>query len=284
MVAAHEETDAYGAAILGRRSQQQDCFCIRRLENRRALLLVLGDGMGGHPGGDQASRLAVNGFSAAFVTLLDEGATIEAALRGGLDSANACIRSAQQQEFENSTMGTTLVAVYLSASGIAWISVGDSPLWLFRSGQLQRVNEDHSLRQLKKEGAHVSGNMLRSAVAGDTITLVDCPSAPLAIDIDDLVILASDGILTLSEAEITEVLQKHRTETAQKITERLLDAIDERKDAHQDNCAIVVAGCTQLGRAGPFSSRFRGLSRMIARLTGTIAAIGSIACMLPRLS
>src|ERR1700694_3725834 len=124
-----EEPDVYGATLLGRRSQQQDYFYIRRLDERKAVLLVLADGMGGYPGGDQASKLAANGFAAAVVALLDGGARVGDALRGALDAANACVRAAQEQSIEIAKMGTTLVGAYLSAAGIAWISVGDSPLW-----------------------------------------------------------------------------------------------------------------------------------------------------------
>ena len=66
----------YGAAIVGGRAEQQDYFCIHPLNEPRSGLLVLGDGMGGHPGGDVASKLAVNGFITAFISLSGGGASI----------------------------------------------------------------------------------------------------------------------------------------------------------------------------------------------------------------
>ncbi len=275
-----KEPDVYGAALLGRRSQQQDYFCIRRLDERKAMLLVLADGMGGYPGGDQASKLAVNGFVAAFVALLDGGASVGDALRGALDAANACVRAAQEQSIETAKMGTTLVGAYLSAAGIAWISVGDSPLWLFRRGHLEYLNEDHSLRQLKKEGANVSGNMLRSAVAGDSMPLIDCRSEPVALHEGDLIVLASDGILTLSEAEIGALLQANRAELPRQLAHRLLDAVNERGKPDQDNCAVIVAGCAALGCERAPAGRFPAFGTASALLAGLAAAAGLIAFFL----
>ena len=42
-------------------------------------------------------------------------------------------------------MGATLIALIFHRDRLHWISVGDSPLWLWRDGTLTRLNEDHSL-------------------------------------------------------------------------------------------------------------------------------------------
>ena len=42
-------------------------------------------------------------------------------------------------------MGSTLVGTAFGASGVEWVSVGDSPLFLFRRGEVAVLNEDHSL-------------------------------------------------------------------------------------------------------------------------------------------
>lgn len=266
--AKEQESDIYGAAIVGRRSNQQDYFCIHWLNERRAVLLVLGDGMGGYAGGDLASKFAVNGFVSAFATLLGGKASVENALLGALDAANACVRAAQLNSLELAKMGTTLVGAYLSEAGIAWISVGDSPMWLFRRGQLIRLNEDHSLRQMKREGARVSGNMLRSAVVGEPIPLVDCRSEPVGLRRGDLIVLASDGVLTLSEPEIGAVLQANSNEAPRHVSHRLLAAVEERQSSDQDNCAIIVAGYSAVRRDPAQARGFRAVIAAIALLGG----------------
>jgi protein phosphatase len=269
--AKEKEPGVYGAAFVGARSEQQDDFCIRFLNERDAVLLVLGDGMGGHPGGDVASKLAVNGFTTAFVTLLGGNASIENALLGAVDAANACVRAAQvNAPLQFAKMGTTLVAAYLSAAGIAWVSVGDSPMWLFRSGQLTRLNEDHSLRQMKLEGARVSGNMLRSAVSGESIPLIDCRADPVDFRNDDLILLASDGVLTLSEPEIAAVLKANSAESPRHVSHQLLQAVQERLKPDQDNCTIIVAGRSAL-RHDPAPA---GISRAVVAATALFGGLG----------
>jgi protein phosphatase len=254
---------------VGDRSEQQDYFCIHHLNVQGEVLLVLADGMGGYPGGDLASKLAVNGFVTAFVTLFDNKAGVENTLLGALDAANACVRAAQvSAPPQFAKMGTTLVAAYLSAAGVAWISVGDSPMWLFRRGRLTRLNEDHSLRQMKLEGARVSGNMLRSAVSGEPIPLVDCRAESVDLRKNDLVLLASDGILTLSEPEISTVLQANRTEAPRRISHRLLEAVQESGTSDQDNCTIIVAGHWLLQNDPAQAQRSRAVVAAIALLGG----------------
>jgi hypothetical protein len=45
-------------------------------------------------------------------------------------------------------MSTTMLGVLVMPQSMQWISVGDSPLFLFRDGELNRINDDHSLSPL----------------------------------------------------------------------------------------------------------------------------------------
>ena len=90
-------------------------------------------------------------------------------------------------------MGSTVVVAVISRDGIDWISVGDSPLWLFRDGRLRRLNADHSMApvlaslvaagRMTAEQAATDSNRhaLRSAVMGEEIHLVDVSSQPVAV-------------------------------------------------------------------------------------------------------
>ena len=51
-------------------------------------------------------------------------------------------------------MGCTLLAVVLAQEGLYWISVGDSPLWLWRAGRLHRLNQDHAYRSILAHRVH----------------------------------------------------------------------------------------------------------------------------------
>lgn len=139
-----------GEQIRGGRDYQEDNFALTLLAGERSagdrLLLVLADGMGGHAGGGAvASDTVVQAFWTGFRQAAAEVATN---LRAGVEAANAAVRAKQQSDAALAEMGSTLVAALVPGQRLYWASVGDSGLWLFRAGQLRRLNEDHSMRPL----------------------------------------------------------------------------------------------------------------------------------------
>lgn len=136
------------AQIIGDRDNQEDTLSAHELgantgEHAGELLLLLADGMGGHAGGEVASKLAVESFAEA--------------LRSSLDSANERLAETVAETPKPRGMATTLIGCVINENRMYWISVGDSPLWVFRSGTLHRINADHSmvpvLNELVSEGA-----------------------------------------------------------------------------------------------------------------------------------
>jgi PPM family protein phosphatase len=268
---AAAEPEVFGAAIQGRRSEQQDSFRSVWLAARQAWLLVVADGMGGHAAGAVASRVAADAFVSTFATRRSEGVSLDEAMRGALHDANTQIAKSQEDAPETTGMGTTLVAAHLDADGVAWISVGDSPMWIFRNGAINRINEDHSLRPAVAAGAKAIANMLQSAVNGEPIALVDCRSKPVRLRPGDLVILASDGLLTLSDEEISDTVGNKASAGPEAIVRALLKAVEERGKSNQDNCAVMVAA--------PHLTKTRTTSaplplRWLAAIATVIAIIG----------
>lgn len=232
--------DVSGAAIQGARSEQQDAYRLRWIEKENAWLLVLADGMGGHAGGGLASRIAVDGFVAAFTSQRSGGATLEDAFLESLRDANARIAQMQKAQPDLADMGTTIVAAYLSSAGVSWVSVGDSPMWVFRDWHLHRLNEDHSMRELAGNAKNLR-NMLQSVLNGQPIPMVDCHAAPLALQAGDILLLSSDGILTLSEGEIADIVGRYAAKDTQSIANALLHGVAAYQKSNQDNCSLVIA-------------------------------------------
>ena len=59
--------------------------------------------------------------------------------------ANAAIGTRREENPALSGMGCTLIGAVFGPEGIEWVSVGDSPLFLLRNGEIVLFNEDHSL-------------------------------------------------------------------------------------------------------------------------------------------
>lgn len=213
------------------------------------LAAVLADGMGGHAGGALASRMACEQFLAS---VLREGGPNSRRLLAALEAANRAIARKVDANPALFGMGATLVGVLFAPGGIEWLSVGDSPLLLFRDSEIAHLNEDHSLAPeldrlaalgtITAEEAREDPrrHMLRSAVTGEEIDLVDVSRRPLVLRPGDYVILASDGVHTLDDGEIARVIAAYAADGAEAVAEALIRAVESVRDPHQDNATVVA--------------------------------------------
>ncbi len=213
------------------------------------LIAVLGDGMGGHAGGALASRTVCDSFLAEVAQATGSNRD---RLTAGLDAANAAIATEVDRDPALSGMGSTLIGALFGPDGLDWVSVGDSPLYLYRNGEIALLNEDHSLApaldQMAAEGrltiaearSDPRRHLLRSAVVGEDLELVDLSRQPLELQIGDCVVLASDGIHTLETDEIARVIGAYLDDGCQAIAEALVRTVELVRDPHQDNVTVVA--------------------------------------------
>jgi PPM family protein phosphatase len=245
-------------ASKGARSYQEDAAFVRADAGSEAagqngsaaqLTAVLADGMGGHAGGALASSTACQIFMRAYETSSGE---VPARLGEALQLANAAIAHCVEENPALNGMGCTLVGTTFGADGVQWVSVGDSPMFLVRRGEIFLLNEDHSLApEIDKLAA--AGKMswedaqsdprrhfLRSALTGSDIEMIDRSRVPLVLEAGDVVIMASDGIQTLGHAEILGIVEAHAAQGPDAVADALLAAVDAAGDLYQDNTTVVV--------------------------------------------
>ena len=211
-------------------------------------LAVLADGMGGHVAGATASKTACSAFVENFHPVADADTFI---LRNGLEIAlHASNNSLNEQIQSDKTldgMGCTLIGAYFNNSRMHWVSVGDSVLYLYRNGQLTQLNENHSLvpvlELLVEKGEisadeaadHPERNALRSALTGEKIDLIDLPHHQYGLQSGDFIILASDGLLSLSQDQIQDIVEHDRVFGSDAVANALIRAVDEIDLPNQDN-------------------------------------------------
>lgn len=247
--------DIAAAQSRGGRSYQEDEQVVRTFDAgplEHVTLAVLADGMGGHAGGAIASKLVCENFVIGFE---QPRPALEGRLVAGLEAANGAIAATVDTNPSLQSMGSTLVGCAFSADGLEWISVGDSPMFLIRRGELARLNEDHSLAplldQMVAEGRmsrlaaenDSRRHMLRSAVTGEELEMIDVSRTPLPLAAGDIVVIASDGIDTLLEPELVDIVNTVRGEGggAPEIAAALIAAVDGHRRPHQDNTTVIVA-------------------------------------------
>jgi serine/threonine protein phosphatase PrpC len=106
-------------------------------------LLVVADGMGGHPAGDVASQIAMNTLIEAFPALPD--GDLGLALKQAYRRANEAVFQAGEDEPAHAGMGTTLTSALLHGKYVTIAHVGDSRAYLLRGQALTQVTRDHTL-------------------------------------------------------------------------------------------------------------------------------------------
>lgn len=270
----------------GARPYQEDRAV--RMDLPKGTGFVLCDGMGGHAGGDVAASLATEHFAAVMAQASER--PVPDRLAAALKAANQALAEALAQSDELEGMGATLVGVVIDDGRVWWVSVGDSPLWVIRNGETLRLNENHSLAavvdaaarrgEISEEQARRDPrrNQLRSAVMGHEIDLVDLPSRPTELEAGDIVLAASDGVETLSDLEIGQLVSSRAAAGMPQVAGELVEAVIAREKRRQDNVTVCLyqfpgrkpaAG----GSASRPGRRYLALG-IVAILLGVIAASG----------
>jgi serine/threonine protein phosphatase PrpC len=268
----------------GRRALQEDAVIGHVEDGAAEGLIALADGCGGHARGDLASNIAAEVALRAFRR--SEG-TVPARLREAAEAANLAVYAKAQTAPDLEGMSTTLLLAHVDGPEIHWVSVGDSPLYLLRAGRLERLNATHSLaRHLdilvdmgemapEEAAGHPARATLTSALGGAEIEEIDCPEEPVEAGPGDVLMAASDGLLTLPERAIAQLLSDGEASAAT-LVDRLLDAVAEAGADEQDNTSVAVVRLSPLRlepvRARP-SATLAGLRRRaLAVLSGAMGA------------
>jgi len=201
------------------RSVNQDRFAEFE-DGRGNRLLVVADGMGGHQGGETASRLAVEAIGEVFGRSEE---SLEKRIRTAIETANQRVHECASADPDLAGMGTTVVALCLGEGGEAWVAhVGDSRLYLLRDGSLDALTADHSLvEEMHQQGflsaeearVHPRRNELTRSVG--VVAEVEAEVARVAVQPGDRLLLCSDGLCGyLGDGEIREILESEEPPSA----------------------------------------------------------------------
>jgi protein phosphatase len=178
---------------------------------RKGRLAVIADGMGGHEGGLEASRLAVETVREVYDQSFH--GEPEAALVEAFTAAHARIRNYAEQHPAFQGMGTTCTAFVLRGRELYFAHVGDSRLYWLRGGNIQRLTRDHSyVGRLVESGLvraedaekHPQRHILTAALGAGIEVAVDSSETPVLLNEGDTLLLCTDGLWSvISEEELT---------------------------------------------------------------------------------
>lgn len=186
-------------------------------------LVVVADGMGGRTSGETASELAVNALCDYFhkepQLVQDYNSAYSETtnrLNAAIMLANKIVYEAALHSPELNGMGTTIAAAMLAGNQLSFAHIGDSRIYLVRSGSLEQLTNDHSFvqEQIKHEwitreeaAKSLMKNILTRALGVDSEVSADL--GELTVLTGDILLLCSDGLYNMvSDEEILEIISR----------------------------------------------------------------------------
>ena len=236
------------------RSNNQDAILV----DEAAGLWLVADGMGGHAGGAEASRIARN--------TIQDAVAHGAALSGAIADAHQAVRAGQARDAQLADMGTTVVALHEQGEEyeIGW--VGDSRAYLYDgdSGQFRLLTRDHNLAGWMVERGAISP--LQATHHPKRHVLTDCLGLHSGDEpriecirgrwrADQIVLLCSDGLNgELDDAAMAEALSDDQP--LERLADRLMSLALEA--GARDNVSLVLVQSPSHPRATRQPRRWLG--------------------------
>jgi len=195
------------------RKRNEDNYLI---DTERNLFLVC-DGMGGHFGGDIASRLATETINKELV--FKDISDLPAALEKTVQTANRIIWETGQSDAELNEMGTTVTAAVMCDDQLLIAHVGDSSLFIFREDEIIKPTNDHTLAEhMRKDGLfekeddrYKSFHHVLTRALGIDKT-VDIDIHQLDVRQGDWILLCTDGLSNMIEIQEINNMLKNENE------------------------------------------------------------------------
>ncbi|MBD3880345.1 Stp1/IreP family PP2C-type Ser/Thr phosphatase [Phormidium tenue FACHB-886] len=212
---------------------------------------VVADGMGGHAGGQEASRLATQAIQSCLSEAWDSEESSQALLETAFLKANQAILQDQATHPERSDMGTTAVVVMLRQEQPWCAHIGDSRLYRLRGAKLQQITEDHTwvaramrMGDITPDQAriHPWRHILSKCLGREDLRQIDVQQFDLQAN--DRLLLCSDGLTE----ELSDHLIAHQLKTIRSCDRAAVALVDAAKDkGGRDNITVVIVAFDESG-------------------------------------
>lgn len=231
---------AWAMSDIGRRrANNEDSYYI----NEQVGLFLVADGMGGHRGGDRASRLAIEKTAEVFLTLTAQGLSYAQALEQGMNEAALAVYEAGHKEEALWGMGTTLSALAIQNNTASISHIGDTRIYCFRDHKLTQMTRDHSLVNEQVQAGMISEDEARVSPLRNIITRALGQQKIIAADHfswelheNDLFLLCSDGLTTMvSDTRIANIISNFSAASSVEILTN-----EANKNGGEDNITIIL--------------------------------------------
>lgn len=240
--------EVFGNSVTGIiRSNNEDSIYICNENDIIKNLYIVADGMGGHNGGEIASKSAIEFFLQYVNKYADEKEISEGLsdlLVGGI---TYCNKEVYQKSIENDDlngMGTTFTCAAIANSKVTIAHVGDSRVYLHRKNTLVQLTKDHSyVMEMVKQGkitldeaaTHPKRNVITRAIGSEATVEADIFVENL--EKDDILLICTDGLYSMvKDDKISEIIEEKKE--LQDILNRLISEAND--NGGRDNISAII--------------------------------------------
>ena len=212
---------------------------------RSSGLMLLADGMGGHPEGEVAAQLALQSISAIYQKQANPKVDdVAEFLNAAIMAAHRAIIKYAIEKGMLDTPRTTVVAVVVQDGMACWAHCGDSRLYLVRDGKLVVRTRDHSYMEQPPQGhtasraaERLNRNILYTCLGSPTKPVFDV-SNPTLLQHGDKLMLCSDGLWgSVDDDDIVRMLSaKAVGQAGPDLVENAL----QKAGASSDNVTVIA--------------------------------------------
>lgn len=232
------------------RENNEDSFIAQTIWDGQHILCVVIDGMGGYEGGEIAAEIARSSIIDSLESSFNGDCLNQ--LKQAVINANNAIIHHKETEPKYARMGCVLTAalIDLQEKRINIAHVGDSRLYEYNNGLLQKLTHDHSLVGYREEIGeltesqamhHPMRNMLDRAVGNEEIPEDDndfIEASIYPITPNSQLLFCTDGLCdTVTQNEMCEILDAEKT-VEEKCHNLIQSALD---NGGKDNVTVIVA-------------------------------------------
>jgi serine/threonine protein phosphatase PrpC len=211
----HFET--VSVSLKGDRKKNQDRCAV--LCDGGSALLLLADGMGGHPKGEKAAQVLVDvgctAFEAAPKPIDDPPGFLDDILN---DAHKQIVTFGRSHNPPIDPRSTAVVALVQNGTAY-WSHVGDSRLYLFRGYRIIQRTTDHSfVEEMRGRGVLTDANpivqryrnLVTQCLGGTSMSFSTSHGRPIAMAPRDTLLLCSDGLWgQLSDEQLIAQMRHH---------------------------------------------------------------------------
>ncbi|HXI22193.1 MAG TPA: protein phosphatase 2C domain-containing protein, partial [Gemmatimonadales bacterium] len=278
-----EHIDVFGVSHVGHvREENQDHFLIGSLHKfmqvhqsslptdalgelvspSRGYVFLVADGVGGAPGGRDASRTALHAIVDYVLRAMDLYVQLDpdvepvflAELQRSVQQSHEVVRRAGAEDEDRAGMATTLTMVCIRWPRGYLVHVGDSRCYRLRDGELELLTKDQTMAQAMVDAGALSRDQAeRTGLAHVLYSAIGASRAePWTLSTDcrwnDVMLLCTDGVTKhITESEIRDILR--RCTSAELTARELLQLVLDR--GASDNTTLIVGRLRQAGASGP---------------------------------